>query len=440
MIDWKKIDPASVYFGGLLSAMVVLMLAPSKEMWVAHIVMVLLPICMIAYIRFGGLLNEYAKQYALLTVLWLFYISSREYLNGRSLDYHMIKYGALGLAVFFVVHVVLKRVKISDEELLIFLFILPAGVHFAYMWVDIYLYITRIGASDFVLSALKDVPRIGRRYLSNALVGGFVGAVFLSLMLQRQKKLWRYLAISFLLSLLVLDARGAYVSLIVAVLILALIAERAMVMQAVQKITRYRASLIVIIVVVLSIGYVSGSDRWMNFSRSIENAWLDTVHKAEPYPPYIDKNFWADVEDVEKCLTERQKRCWIEQSAYLRFAWMIEGVLSLSKVPFGVGGGDNYMGRYWGVEGDSNKWQRVDSGMTEYLVTFGIVSVVYLCLLFNLFFNSICKFQNVSKSTIAIGLLIVVLAGRMAFDLVTEGLWLYLSALFAAYFYLIDKG
>jgi O-antigen ligase len=77
--------------------------------------------------------------------------------------------------------------------------------------------------------------------------------------------------------------------------------------------------------------------------------------------------------------------------------------------------------------------------MTEFFVTYGIISIAYFACLVVIFLKGIAALTPPKKTTIVFGLLIVILSVRMVFDLITEGLWLYITVLFAVYTYLVKK-
>ncbi len=178
-------------------------------------------------------------------------------------------------------------------------------------------------------------------------------------------------------------------------------------------------------------------------SYSLEWAVHDVFHAETPVSkrPYVDMDFWnAPLEDVYKCYLSGQFRCRADQSAYLRMAWLLEGTRSLVDNPLGVGYSENYMGRLWGVEGDSNKYQRIDSFLVEHIVSFGWPAI----LLYGWFFWGIVaamrrtvRAGQSSAAAIILCALLLACVGRTFVDVFSEGLWRYMMALMGIYYGLL---
>lgn len=95
----------------------------------------------------------------------------------------------------------------------------------------------------------------------------------------------------------------------------------------------------------------AGKNRWVAMTYSFKAAAHDDFDESSnpAARPYIDKTNWnAPIENIDKCYLEGHFRCKVDQSAYLRMAWLLEDERSLIEHPFGIGYSDDYMGRLRG--------------------------------------------------------------------------------------------
>lgn len=346
---------------------------------------------------------------------------------------------------------------LKNPFLLFIVFILPGLVHVGYMYYDIGLAIER-GEMAFMLSSkhgflefVKDAPRVGRRYLSVALLHLLCGALLISWYLRRvPARGWSWaLAFVSVVSLALLDARAAYTSLLLGGGGLAIVVGPARAWMALRTFLPSglvpRCLLACILIVVVVTGYSAGTSRWLAMSDSVAAAVHDVYDSQVELAqrPYVDESFWsAPIPDVGKCYAEGQFRCRIDQSAYLRVAWMISGLESLVQNPWGIGYSSDYMGRLWDVAGENGKYQRSDSFLVELAVSFGLVGVM-LCarLVYSLMQTTRTAVQTGCDTVILVAVcgIILICVGRSVVDVFSEGLWRYLLALLGMYYGLLHS-
>jgi hypothetical protein len=356
----------------------------------------------------------------------------------------------MGFVSFLSLYVISRAANAQTFKILMFgVFILPGLVHLAYMWLDIYLAINdgkihfETSSKQGLLEEIKNVPRVGRRYLSIALVHTLIGCLLVVKMSSDSwlKNMIYALAILATLSLGVLDARSAYASIAAGgiLLVIFLAQTGAPFISKIAKGTKLSFKLISMALIISTafLAYSAGKSRWIAMSYSSQAAINDVASSENDIStrPYVDRNFWdKPILDSRKCYLEGQFRCRVDQSAYLRLAWLIEGANSLVHHPFGIGYSDNYMGRLWGVEGDESKFQRIDSSLARNVVCFGVIGVI----LYAWFGWAIAGSARIalistngiqSQVVILMLMLIFICATRSVFDLMTLGAWRYLMAL-----------
>jgi hypothetical protein len=329
-------------------------------------------------------------------------------------------------------------------------------IHVAYMYFDIGKAIYH-GSVQFLSSSkqglleyIKDTPRVGRRYVSIALLHLLWGGLLMAWHFRRpqwQRLAWSLVGMS-ILSMAILDARAAYASVLIGGFLTILAVGPMRAWQAVDKSMRltspgWKLALACLSMGVVAVGYNAGKSRWISMSYSVRTAVHDVSDtKTElALRPYIDAAYWnAPIKDIEACFREAHFRCKADQSAYLRVAWLLVGLSTLVHHPFGIGYSENYLGRVWGVAGDESKYQRSDNFLVEIMVTLGLPGLAIYGLLFYGVLRVLRRsFQsgNANQTLILVCGLIMTCAGRGIVDVFSEGLWRYLMALLGVYYGLV---
>lgn len=363
-----------------------------------------------------------------------------------------------GFVPYMLLYVLFGRLSALEKPFfLVTVFILPGLVHVAYMYYDIGLAILRdemafmMSSKHGFLEYVKDAPRVGRRYLSVALLHLLCGALLMAWHFrQAPARRWAW-ALSFVsvLSLALLDARAAYVSLLIGAGGLAIAVGPVRAWGALRSFLPtgpgVRWLLAGLLVGVVGLGYSAGKSRWMAMSDSFASAVHDVYDSRVKLAqrPYVDESYWSTpIPDVGKCYMEGQFRCRIDQSAYLRMAWLLSGLESLLENPWGIGYSSDYMGRLWGVAGEKGKYQRSDSFLVEHIVSFGLVGVMlYAWLVWSLLRTMRTAVQSGRATAILVAVcgIILVCVGRSVVDVFSEGLWRYLLALLGMYYGLLHS-
>jgi len=449
-----KFESSWLWKAGLalwLSVIFTLYLAPTPEKyrvadWLATL---LLAPTLVVYRSHLQKLAESFKPLLPLLVM-VVYVVLQTWLLNRSGEagWHYAQellYGLVPYALFYLIFRHLDGKHVNG--LLIVVLILPGLVHVAYLYLDIFLSVRRdeieflTSAKQGLMEYVKNAPRVGRRYLSVALLhllgGGLLLAWYARSAVLRYTA-WSLAGIS-LLSLALLDARAAYASLAIGALLFAWAIGPRESWRAIQRFLRWhpawKLTAVAFVIAVCSLGYSAGKSRWVAMSYSFDWAVHDVLQAETPLSkrPYVDMEFWnAPLEDVYKCYLSGQFRCRADQSAYLRMAWLLEGAQSLVRHPFGIGYSPDYMGRLWDVEGEKTKYQRIDSFLVEHVVSFGWPALLLYGWFFWLVVASIRGVHRAGHASAALfvaGAIVLACAGRMLVDVFSEGLWRYLMAM-----------
>ncbi|MCB1963844.1 MAG: hypothetical protein KDF24_11890 [Rhodocyclaceae bacterium] len=367
----------------------------------------------------------------------------------------------ISIPPFFLMYLLFQGLSPRRAALLsVGVLILPGLVHLGYMYVDI-LRAVSDGHVPFLTSSkhglleyIKDTPRVGRRYVSLALVHLLFGSGLLAVMLRGvEARYWAWgLSGVCLISLALLDARAAYFSLIVGAALLFVVTGPVGGARVLRQLVAsgrpwWRLATVGVLMVVAVLGYSAGKSRWTALTYSVNAAVHDVSETAVPpvQRAYVSTTFWsAPIGDVAQCYADELFRCKSDQSAYLRFSWLLEGLRSLLVHPAGIGMSGDYMGRLWGVAGQRNTYQRTDSFTVELMVSFGFVGVfLFACLWWRVgkTLRDAISSEHVNRAAlVAVGGLLFVCVGRGVVDMISDGLWRYVLALLGMYYGLLNSG
>ena len=361
-----------------------------------------------------------------------------------------------GFIPFFALYILSRNLPVGNEQTLkfvVFCFVVPGLVQCAYIYFDIAqaLIDGRLSFGLGYLEFVKDTPRVGRRYASVAMLHFLAGGVLMAV--EYRAGLWRSIAsvciVLSLLSLVLLDARAAYASVLIGLGFLLLAVKPAGLWSAfkakVFKRRKAAVALCLLFGMLVAVGFSTGYSRYQAMGYSVEMAVKDVLISQQDLTsrPYVNSNYWSvPPESIAGCFLDNHIRCKADQSAYLRTAWLIVGFSSLIENPLGVGYQSDYFGRLWGVLGEKNLYQRSDSFLVEQIVSFGFVGVVLYCLLWLGVAGTLrveFKASRANASLIVISAVIFVCFGRGLVDMFSEGLWRYLMALLGMYYGLLYK-
>ncbi len=331
-------------------------------------------------------------------------------------------------------------------------FITPGLVHLAYMYFDIGLALQKGGvpfmtsSKQGLLEYVKDAPRVGRRYLSVGMLHLLWGGLLMAWHFRAgagRIGAWVVVGLG-MLSLALLDARAAYVSVAIGGLLMTLAVGPARTwsaLRSLQPIGRgWKWALAAILAGAVAVGYSAGKSRWVAMSYSFQAAAHDVLDAKDELAqrPYVNAGYWsAPIDDINACYLEGHFRCKVDQSAYLRMAWLLVGLTSVVEHPLGIGYSANHLGRLWGVADDKSKYQRSDSFLVEQIVCFGFPVIILYGLLFWGALRTLRRSVRSGEAHAALVLvcgIIMVCAGRILVDVFSEGLWRYLMALLGMYY------
>lgn len=462
----------------LLLLVFTLYLAPGKHLAADVLAAVLLLIWLtVIGVRRSGIENA-IKPLAPFLIL-LFYIIALNTVHGLTLDTGYIQQLLVGFVPFLTMYVVFRQ-QLSARMcmLAVAIFLIPGLVHLVYMYFDIFAAmvsrdarvlltptesvglshlterLNKLGypisqSSSGVLEGIKEAPRTGRRYASMAILHLLCGGLLLGM--RYKLPAVRYFAGGLIalsiLTLALLDARAAYASVLIGgfMVFISIGAARASTaMKLVLKVKFWQGLVLAgLVALILIVGFSAGKSRWFSMSYSFEAAKHDVIDSQKDLKsrPYVDHEFW--VKPLESLDDEDLRfRLQVDQSAYLRVAWLIVGLQSLIENPWGVGSASNYFGRLWGVAGDEGKYQRGDSFFVENLISGGVISLLLHPIL--LFSVGRCLRRSVVDKGFEANVLIMILAGiificlgRSLVDVFAEGAWRYFMALLGMYYGLL---
>jgi uncharacterized membrane protein YidH (DUF202 family) len=252
------------------------------------------------------------------------------------------------------------------------------------------------------------------------------------------------------LSLALLDARAAYVSMVGGgmVMLFAPIfrSSLAQLFSLLKKYDWLRFLLTLMIVAVIGLAYNAGKSRWLSLEYSVAEALKDTsisVESSAPLP-FVDSNYWdKPISNITECYEGKVFRCRVDQSAYLRVAWFLSGVSSLMTHPFGIGYSVNYMERVFADKPGENKYTKTDSFIVEVMIAFGYVGIILWIWMWGSVVHAMAKIgQKAREHDVIVAMLAAIIFAcvtRSLIDVVSDGLWRYLMALLGIFYGLLHS-
>lgn len=441
-----------------LSVIFTLYLAPSAVKGLMADLMVALLLLVLATfgLRRSGWVAGIRPMIPLLALL--VYLFAQVFMLGHEGSIPYARQLLYGFAPYMLLYLLFRNQPMEQSQLLVMaVFIIPGLVHVGYMYLDVYIAIRQgdvafMSSSRFgILEYVKDVPRVGRRYLSVALVHLLCGGLLLARVYGHvPARYWAWGLSGFsVLSLALLDARAAYVSVVIGGLLLAGAIGPGRAWGALRSFFQAalgrKLAMAGLLVAAVALGYNAGKSRWVVMTYSVEAAVHDVFDatKRLEVRPYVNASYWsAPIADVGKCYVEERFRCKVDQSAYLRMAWLLVGLQSLVEHPLGIGYSADYLGRLWGVTGDNSKYQRSDSFLVEHIVSFGLPGVLLYALLYLGVARTLRRAVQAHVANPALVVvcgIIFVCAGRSLIDVFSDGLLRYLMALLGMYYGLLHS-
>lgn len=340
---------------------------------------------------------------------------------------------------------------------IVIVLMLPGLVHLAFMAIDVTrALLSHDSARLFVnhqglFESFKDAPRVGRRYLSLALVQLLVSGALLRFSSESVgfRRAGLAISITAMLCLAFLDARSAYLSIVIGGSI-SVLAMWPMWRRVLARLGGSRKPWMAIgatLIAVSLVGYASGKSRWVTAFYSANLAIHDVFRTDVPLQqrPFVDQGVWdAEIDDLDRCFKEMRFRCVVDQSMYLRVAWLFTGVAGIIDHPLGVGYSPSYLGRQWGVEGVPGKFQRTDNFLIELGVSFGLLGIAFYIAHWWRIARNVRRALVTAEPPECIlvsvlGCLLFICMGRSLIDTWSEGLWGYLFALFGIFAGVVDR-
>jgi hypothetical protein len=336
--------------------------------------------------------------------------------------------------------------------------VIPGLVHLSYLYWDMVHALIAKGLSlegmlqPLLIESLKDTPRVGRRYVSLAMVQLIFTAGIINFYTKRRalKRCAFGLLLISLFSLALLDARSAYVSIFIASAamlsvfgygILPICFQSGF---SVKKNVKLLCVAVCSVLIISTVAFNAGKSRWLAMEYSVGMAFNDVFKSTAVLSdqPFVSIAFWEDpILDFDKCLSEQHFRCVADQSAYLRSAWVLSGIRSLADHPMGIGYTKSYMAHLWGVAGQKGMYQYNDIFLVELAVCFGFLGLLFYLWLFadvTLNLKNLIKKKS-NYELLLLGALLFTLFGRGMVDQLTDGLWRYLMAILGMFYGLLYR-
>lgn len=454
-IGGERVRPLEALIALWLSAIFVLYMAPTAAKYQAADLLAV-ALLALAWVAIGTSRSGWAsaiKPMAPLLAI-LAYVVTQELVLGGDGGWPYMRQLLYGLVPYMLFYLLFRRLSSGEGHplLLMAVFIVPGLVHAALMYLDIGLALHKGGIAFMtsskhgLLEYVKEAPRVGRRYLSVAMLHLMWGGLLLIWYFRAGRIRvggWMVVGLS-MLSLALLDARAAYASVVIGGLLMTLAVGPARAwcaLRSFQSIGRgWKLGLAAVLAAAIAVGFSAGKSRWVAMSYSFQTAVHDVYDTKEELAqrPYVNAGYWnAPIADINTCYLEGHFRCKVDQSAYLRMAWLLVGLTSVVEHPLGIGYSANYLGRLWGVADDKSKYQRSDSFLVEQIVCFGFPVITFYGLLFWGVLRRLRRSARSGEAHAALVLvcgIIMVCAGRILVDVFSEGLWRYLMALLGMYY------
>lgn len=443
-----------------LSVIITLYLSPTAEKYlIADLIIVLMLPVWLYVIRPPWKVVLSTIKVLLPLLFLLLYVILFDVYTGNQSGESYIWAKLAGVTPFFLMYMVFRSIKPEQmKTMVIAIFILPGLIHLAYMYLDILLSILRgdlqfkSSSNSGILEYVKNSPRVGRRYLSIALIHLLAGGLVMSYYFRCTSGRYWGAGIVFvsIMSLALLDARAAYVSLFIGSMLLVIFTGPKIIRAAYTVVAALRLSrkiiLLVLLILVISIGYAAGKSRWQVMGYSVNSALTDVFYTdAKPFSrPYINMNYWATPEDVEKCRRERRFRCIVDQSAYLRIAWLLTGLQSVIEYPLGRGYSPQYFRKVFGLSGDTRIYKQADSFLVELLITSGFPGLIFYTTLWTYagyrLRRALRREHIFTPLLLTVSAVIFICVGRSFVDVFSDGLWRYFLALIGVYYGMLHSG
>jgi hypothetical protein len=334
--------------------------------------------------------------------------------------------------------------KLGEAAILVIL-LLPGVVHLAIFFVDIFSKYDSFSNILANMENIKDIPRVGRKYLSIGLslflVSAFIGSARSS---GKIKLLLLFSILPTSIALAVLDTRAAFIALIlVIVTVIVIPVFRRSLGRALTEISDRKFILLAYIVVVLAVSvfasYESGKTRWSFLMTSLSSGIqavkatkVDSPTKKN-IEPWRSKNYWNSNCDGPT----GQFRCGTDSSAYLRSSWMVYGLKGVREHPMGTAFDREPLRALYihdHPNEDTGDLALADSHsqLLDEALSFGVIGIVFYAIFFlNLIKMGYEKIQANSYSPVYFGLYLVLgsCMTRFALDNFKEGLGYYLMSI-----------
>ena len=434
-----------------MSVAITLYLSPNKDSFASIILLFLFLYSSIKYKKI-----VFPKIYFIPLILILFYSVFLAFVYNTALPYDFVKKIIIGGIVLLISINYFSGNHKDPWLLFLYIMVLPGFVHILYMYYDIYKYVST--TTDFQWSYLKECVRVGRRYLSTAIISLLLP--FFIIGGSSKKILAKSLALAgfvvSLISLGLLDTRAAYiVTIIILIGPLFFTKTRLIYLSFIRNwqlgIPFFKAILVLAFAITFLIAYKTGETRWEQFSQSLNLAIKPDLTKSNSRNSiFVNEAFWNtpySSEEHIQCTQERSQRCITDQSIYLRSYWLINSLKVFHNHPLGVGYRPEFASSLQSstiiVSNEAIPLGGAgDSFLVETILSFGFIGLLLYVWFFALavlpyYKKNIFDEQNLLGT--ACFFMCIACIFRMILDAFNDGLWCYFMIIFGVLIAQINK-
>jgi hypothetical protein len=436
----------------ILSIVITLFLSPEKYYYGLGFLAFLLAFNLKIIFKLENYLAP-IKFYSPLIILFIYYLFIQKFYNLNQSSVINERY-ILGFIIFIAFYLLNTSKNYSNFYLIISFFIVPAAIHLIYMYIDV---LNFFEAKNYIeLIDIKNVPRVGRRYLSTVLLSALLtSSAIVLIRTQRGLPIFPYCFCVFsLLSLGLLDTRASYVALFLSLFFLIFVKNlRALAGQAwkiyAKEIPLFPLINTIVLVLFIFLALSSGSERWSRFigttayvfqsqaetsadkiaSSQINNE--NILNKPEGW------NSNLSPEEIKRCMRNNELRCVVEQSVYLRLTRLIEAINIVKIFPFGVGYREEFYESLNSNELIISGIKVRGGGLGDNLLVENIISFGYIGVLLMMIFCGHIIYLSIVRKTLTnervycaiFSFVLFSCIVRMHIDGFALGLWGYFNAL-----------
>lgn len=338
----------------------------------------------------------------------------------------------VGFYCFATAYFVFSKTKRLHMNTIIFFLLLPGIVQLLVYGYDVFLAYMHGKVAN--INQVKDVARVGRKFVSLALVElFFLALITINLFKYRGYSISSLLLLTLSLTAIAsLDARAEYFALIVVLIVILSIGPlRKLVNKSLSKLAPnpFRSYVFfgIILTIAITTAVMAGNDRLKVFFISIGSAFNSSYGVIR----WADPQYWETVEDKDKF------RHVVDSSAYLRMSWMRYGLEKFTTSPMGIGVNQYPLEELLlqdfpelGKKGELYKKSEFHSALVDMAVCMGVPGLLLTgWFFFQILANGFSSLRSSNQESLLVIVSCLILVGclaRLIVDGLNEGWWYYI--------------